>query len=55
MVGQKKFTGRAETFLSEIIFGGRNIMAEKGQDYKETSLRFCSVLALVKDAFLFLA
>lgn len=41
IVGQQKFLTRAETFLREIIFlGGRNIMAEKGQVYKETSLRF---------------
>lgn len=51
-MGQKKFTGRAETFLSEIILSGRNVMTEKGQVYKETPLRFRSILASVKDVFL---
>lgn len=53
IVGQKKFTGRAKTFLNEIILGGRKITAEKGQVDKETYLRFHSLLALVKDAFVF--
>lgn len=43
-MGQQKFLTRAETFLREIILlGGSNIMAEKGQVYKETSLRFLRI------------
>lgn len=49
---QKKFSGRTKTFLSEIILSERNIIAGKGQTYKETSVRFHSFLASVKDACL---
>lgn len=52
LMDQKKFTGRTKTFLSEIILSGRNIMARKGEMYRETSVRFHSFLASVKDGFL---